>query len=135
MGGSGGNNLPPTVNGGACEPEDSGGNNGIPANLKGVPYPQIMDLKTGESIVFPEDAPSASVPQEDRVSWGRNERGEFIKQWYDNGYSTPDGGWGNYEIHHILPREYGGTNDFDNLTPIRPGLHSEFTNWWRNWGC
>lgn len=32
---------------------------------------------------------------------------------------TKRGGWAEYDIHHIKPREYGGTNDFWNLVPVQ----------------
>jgi filamentous hemagglutinin len=63
------------------------------------------------------------IPVADRVPWGPQERGAFIKQWYDQGYSTPPSGWSEYNIHHILPREYGGTNDFSNRTPVLKSVH------------
>jgi HNH endonuclease len=75
------------------------------------------------------------VPVSDRVPWGPQERGAFIKQWYDQGYSTPQGGWSEYDIHHIIPREYGGTNDFGNLTPVLRTVHqTEFNPWWMGYG-
>ena len=58
------------------------------------------------------------VPPAERIPWGGNERAAYIKEWYDRGYPTPEGGWANYDIHHVHPREYGGTNDFDNLVPV-----------------
>lgn len=51
------------------------------------------------------------------------------------GYSTPEGGWLQYDIHHIIPREYGGTNDFNNLVPVlRRVRQQEFNPWWMNYG-
>lgn len=60
-----------------------------------------------------------------RVSWDGKELGAFIKQWYDRGFSTPAGGWSGYDIHHIRPRECGGTNDFDDLVPIPRDVHQQ----------
>lgn len=38
---------------------------------------------------------------------------------------------GQYDIHHIKPREYGGTNDFWNLTPVQRRTHQqEFNKFW-----
>ena len=59
-------------------------------------------------------APGSGLPRVevgDRAPWGAQERGAFIKEWYDRGYSTPEGGWAKYDIHPVTPREYGGTND------------------------
>jgi filamentous hemagglutinin len=58
------------------------------------------------------------------------DRGAFIKQWYDRGYSTSEGGWSGYDIQHIRPREYGDTNDFDKLVPIPPDVHQQQFNSW-----
>ena len=102
-------------------------------NHLGELYPSITDVKTGNPIPFPDNAPTQPVPQANRVSWGNIERGAFIKEWLDRNYPTPPGGWGNYDIHHILPREFGGTNDFSNLTPVVRGTHPQFTNWWNNY--
>jgi len=74
------------------------------------------------------------VPVAERVAWGSKERGAFIKQWYDEGLETPAGGWADYDIHHIVPREYGGTNSFDNLVPVLRTTHQQEVNaWWRNY--
>lgn len=63
------------------------------------------------------------VPKDQHVEWNNITRGEYIKEWYDRGYQTPAGGWGKYDIHHILPREYGGTNIFENLVPVERTIH------------
>jgi hypothetical protein len=34
-----------------------------------------------------------------------------------------EGGWDMYDMHHILPRKYGGTNDFWNLVPALRSIH------------
>lgn len=83
-------------------------------NKAGRTYPSVIDPCTGGAISHPGSGLS-KVPVGDRVSWGAKERGGYIKQWYDRGHTTPEGGWGGYDIHHIQPREYGGSNDFDNL--------------------
>jgi RHS repeat-associated protein len=99
-------------------------------NSAGRAYPRVPDPRTGEPIPTPT-LPVARVPVEDRALWGARERGAFIKEWYEQGYSTPEGGWANYDIHHITPREYGGTNDFNNLVPVLRGTHQqEFNAWW-----
>jgi len=94
----------------------------------------VTDLLTGDPIPAPPSG-LTKVPVADRVPWGPQERGAFIKQWYDEGYQTPEGGWGEYDIHHIIPRECGGTNDFGNLTPVlRTVYQTEFNPWWMGYG-
>ncbi|HEU5383541.1 MAG TPA: HNH endonuclease signature motif containing protein [Ktedonobacteraceae bacterium] len=90
----------------------------------------MIDPRTGEEVPFP-DGDLQPVPKANRVQWNKITRGQYIKQWYDAGYSTPAGGWEPYDIHHILPREYGGTNDFWNLVPLPRDLHQlVVTPWW-----
>ncbi|WP_228461350.1 HNH endonuclease signature motif containing protein [Gordonia spumicola] len=43
----------------------------------------------------------------------------------------PFEGW---EIHHIIPREFGGTNEFNNLVPLPKEIHYLFTDWFRYFG-
>jgi filamentous hemagglutinin len=101
-------------------------------NKAGKFYPDIPDLRTGKSITFPTGN-LQRVPKADRVPWGAQERGAFIKEWYDRGYKTPRGGWAEYDVHHIQPREFGGSNDFWNLTPIQRKTHQqEFNSFWRD---
>ncbi|WP_139151823.1 RHS repeat-associated core domain-containing protein [Shewanella colwelliana] len=101
-------------------------------NKTGRFYPNIPDLRTGKSIIFPTGH-LQKVAKSQRVSWGAQERGAFIKQSYDRGYKTPRGGWAEYDIHHIRPREFGGSNDFWNLAPIQRRTHQqEFNSFWRD---
>ena len=120
-----------------------------PVNNKGDEYPRIKDIKTGEDLEFPE-GPLQRVPKEDRIPWYRNKREadlyrtgsdeilcryDFIKEWERRGYATPEGGWDLYEIHHILPREFGGSNSFENLTPVLKTIHQKIvTPWWNSYG-
>ncbi|MFJ9863701.1 putative T7SS-secreted protein [Streptomyces sp. NPDC101165] len=102
-------------------------------NSKGVPYPQITDPRTGWPVPYPGDGFSV-VDKADRVVWDGNARAAYIKEWYDRGYGDLSQPWKEYDIHHILPREYGGTNDFSNLVPLlRQAEHQPFTSWWRNY--
>lgn len=100
-------------------------------NSQGEAYPKVVDPRTGELI----PAPPAGLkwkPPSQRADWGPQGRYAYIKQWYDQGYPTPEGGWAQYDIHHIIPREYGGTNDFNNLVPVLRTVHQqEFNQWWR----
>jgi hypothetical protein len=100
------------------------------ANSHGDPYPTIIDPRTGKPVQAPPNNLQI-VPESQRVEWGSKQRGEFIKEWIDKGYKAPEGGWGNYDIHHIIPREYGGTNSFGNLVPVPREFHQRTINsWW-----
>lgn len=99
-------------------------------NKSGIFYPDVPDLRTGRSIPFPTGNLQI-VPKANRVIWDNNARATFIKEWHDKGYPRPRGGWEEYDIHHIKPREYGGTNDFWNLTPVQRRTHQqEFNKFW-----
>jgi len=93
-------------------------------------YPKVIDPRTGRPIPFPTGH-LKPVPVQQRASWGNAERGAFIREWHRRGYDTPRGGWDNYDIHHIHPRELGGGNDFWNLVPVERGTHQAgFNTFW-----
>ena len=105
----------------------------VTVNTTGQNYPSIIDPRTGKPIPAP-DAGLVTIPKGQRVEWGRYERGAYIKEWYERGYPAPTGGWEEYDIHHIIPREYGGTNDFWNLVPVlRPDHQTQFNPWWKGY--
>jgi hypothetical protein len=107
---------------------------GLPAvvlNRRGVPYPTIIDPRTGQAVSFPSTI--VRTPAASRVAWGPAERQAFIAEWRRRGFADPPGGWGNYDIHHITPREWGGTNAFENLVPVERTVHQQtVTPWWNN---
>ena len=40
-----------------------------------------------------------------------------------------------YEIHHIKPREFGGSADFENMVPLLKDVHRKIvTPWWNAYG-
>jgi filamentous hemagglutinin len=60
------------------------------------------------------------------------ERGQCIAEWHRRGYDTPRGGCEHYDLHHVLPREYGGTHDFWNLVPVERITHrTQFDTFWQ----
>ena len=98
-------------------------------NRHGQSYPRMVDPRTGEFVSFPENL--QSTERADRVPWNSDLRGAYIKEWLDRGYPKPPHGWEPYDIHHILPREWSGTNDFENLVPLRRELHQLIVSpWW-----
>ena len=108
--------------------EDEGASH--PTNKNGQSYPELKDPRTGENIKFPE-GDLQRVPKDQRVDWDSYDRYNYIKEWYDRGYDTPTGGWENYDIHHIQPREFGGDNSFWNLVPVERSLHQQqFNPFW-----
>jgi hypothetical protein len=90
-------------------------------------YPRVLDPRTGRPIPFPSGI-AGTVPKSMRVPWGKAERAAYIGEWYSRGFPSPRGGWANYDIHHILPVEFGGSNDFSNLVPVLRGTHQKLFN-------
>ena len=47
----------------------------------------------------------------------------------------PEGGWNLYESHHITPREFGGSAEFENMVPLLKDVHRKVvTPWWNGYG-
>lgn len=101
-------------------------------NSAGKSYPNIVSMRTRKEIPFPEGK-LQRIPIEQRVEWDKGKRADYISEWYKRGYQTPEGGWSEYDIHHIKPREFGGDNSFENLIPIKRDVHIEFNEFWRNY--
>jgi hypothetical protein len=98
-------------------------------NSSGKRYPRIIDPRTGRPIPFPRGRLRVA-PESQRVPWTSKERLAYQRK-YESRYGVPRGGWDKYHIHHIKPKKYGGTNEFDNLVPVPKGPHQEeFTAWW-----
>lgn len=95
-------------------------------------YPKVIDARTGRAIPFPSGI-SKRVDKSLRVpALTRQERRAFITEWHDRGYPRPAGGWDKYDLHHIQPREFGGTHDFWNLLPVERKTHQTLFNaFWR----
>ena len=118
-----------------AHPGDDGCGCGRPVNSRGDPYPSIIDPRTGQEMPFPEGELHRLEAGQEPVEWNNITRGAYIKEWIDRGYPEPSEGWKPYDIHHLLPREFGGTNDFWNLVPILRTVHNGpapegVTAWW-----
>ena len=139
-----------------CKEETSVGESGAGesgsssvVNSKGVAYPEVKDIRTEQNMVFPEGVGSR-VPKDSRVGWYRNQseanlyrvndtdilcKKDYIDEWYRRGYQAPEGGWNLYEIHHITPREFGGSAEFENMVPLLKDVHRKVvTPWWNGYG-
>jgi len=62
------------------------------SNSKGVLYPQVNDLRTGEPIPFPTGELNSIPLESDRVPWTDVERDAFKTEWEARGYPEPLGG-------------------------------------------
>lgn len=100
-------------------------------NKKLSEYPDIVDEHSG--IVMKEPATTTWSYGYVAPPLTSDERGKYIK-WYIDTYGNPGYDWSQYDIHHIRPREYGGTNDYYNLMPIDRWTHQNVVNpWWTNY--
>ena len=104
------------------------------------PYPcygDVYDDPFSDKVMFmPDYTKMQKVPNP--VEWTNKDRAEFIAEYVtrygDPKQKDPDFDWSDYDIHHIIPREYGGTNDFDNLIPLPRPFHQKNVNsWWNNY--
>ncbi len=104
----------------------------ILANKKAIMYPKIYNSHSKRYMSTPISTTMKKVPQEKRVAWGKTQRKNFIKE-YEKKYGKPKFSWDGKttEIHHTIPREYGGTNSFQNLFPLPYKTHrSVVSPWW-----
>ena len=98
-------------------------------NKRGELYPE-QEVEGYGKVPFPEGEISVTDPNLLRAQYTDSLRQRFRQWWYNKygWFPTP----GEYQIHHIKPLSRGGTNDFENLVPLRIGAeHQQFTNWWR----
>ncbi len=93
-------------------------------------YPKVIDARTGRHIGFPSGI-TGKVDKSLQVPWAKHHRAGFIAEWKARGYAEPVGGWDKYDIHHIQPREFGGTNDFWDLVPVERETHQDLFNEFR----
>ena len=96
-------------------------------NKSGRVYPKYTDPRSG--ITVPEPSVSWAKTSPPLVSWSATNRNSYL-QWYERTYCRGIAqNWSGYEVHHIRPRAYGGTNVNSNLIPLPTNIHSLFTGW------
>lgn len=98
-------------------------------NKKGVPYPVFKDSKSNK--VMSEPSSTRWTKKYYPEAWTTSKRTAYIK-WYESNYGKLS--WTDYEIHHIRPRVYYGSNDYSNLIPLKKGDHRSIVSpWWTNY--
>ena len=98
-------------------------------NKKAKLYPKYICPVSGKLCVAPYYANHLKTTP---IDWnGRKTYINWFNKTYNNGKDPWD--WGDYEIHHIRPRNFGGNNDNANLIPLPKATHLTFTSWWRNY--
>lgn len=104
-------------------------------NKRATEYPYYVDQWSGKVMTEPARADWTTVPLDERVIWNNTTRGNYISQ-YSVLYPNNGWNWDGYftHIHHIKPRAYGGTNDFNNLIPLPASYHNTVvTPWWNSY--
>lgn len=103
-------------------------------NKKASKYPSYTCSLSNQLCVKPYYSNFAVTPVAERVSWEKPDRDRYIKYFnetYNNGKAPWD--WEQYQVHHIRPRKFGGTNIYSNLIPIPKDIHYKFNGWWNNY--
>ncbi|MFE6795328.1 HNH endonuclease signature motif containing protein [Paenibacillus chitinolyticus] len=100
-------------------------------NNVGAPYPVYTDSHSSHKMSEPPSSNMSVVPEANRVKWDNYDRGNYISG-YISQYGNPSFDWADYDIHHIIPRKYGGTNVFWNLIPLPRWYHQSVLNTWWN---
>lgn len=103
------------------------------ANKKASIYPTIFNEHNGQYMPVPTKANMAVVPNANVVPWNNTLRGKYISAYIDK-YGDPKWNWADADIHHVVPREYGGGNSFNNLYPLPRTMHQQIvTPWWASY--
>ncbi|MHA7768528.1 hypothetical protein [Bacillus atrophaeus] len=100
-------------------------------NKKGMFFPVYTDKQSGLNLLAPSHVFWKKIPSEKRAKWRNKERTAY-RNWYDKKYGKKT--WVKFEIHHQLPREYGGGNMTGNLIPLDKSFHrTEVNPWWASY--
>ncbi|MGG3509699.1 HNH endonuclease [Paenibacillus lautus] len=94
-------------------------------NKKGVLYPPYTDPASGKVMTEPARADWARTTS---IPWTSSDREKF-KTWYNQTYPN-NYDWSKNEVHHIRPRNLGGTNVNSNLMPIPTTFHRGTVSPW-----
>lgn len=98
-------------------------------NKVAMVYPYHSDPYSGKFMTQPERTDWAQTTP---ISWTTTDRDNY-KKWYNQTYPNHSWNWNETQIHHIRPRNYGGTNSYDNLIPIPTQHHYLVSSWWSNY--
>lgn len=100
-------------------------------NKKAVEYPKHTDSLSGKVMTVPKtNWTKVANPLPALTKSQRDAYKAWYEQTYNNGKVLD---WSNVQVHHIRPRAYGGTHNYDNLIPLKTSFHTTVTNWWANY--
>ncbi|OUQ85103.1 HNH endonuclease [Brevibacillus brevis] len=108
----------------------------ILTNNKGEIYPDYVDPQSNIKLIKPD---ADMVPQKRERDSGY--RKDFERRYVGYFGQPQYFAWDDVEIHHMIPLEYYGENDFDNLIPLLKKdrrndyilPHREVTEWWESY--
>ncbi|MBE3567158.1 MAG: SMI1/KNR4 family protein [Thermogemmatispora sp.] len=97
-------------------------------------WPVVVDPRTGERVEAPELGERRRLAAWEREPWGYAERRRYVRRWREQGREELPGGWKRYDLVQVVPREYGGSNEEENLVPVDREVHGWLmVPWWREW--
>lgn len=96
-------------------------------NSKAIRYPFACEIYSGRVLMMPPT--NLNVDQTVRDSQFRNKYIIF----FEGKYPSAKLDWTKYQIHHIRPLKYGGTNSLSNGMAIPNSQHLLLTTWWLNY--
>lgn len=108
----------------------------ILTNNRGEIYPDYIDPQSNIELIKPD----ADLVKNTRPRSGDYQR--KFRDHYELHFGPPQYfNWGEVEIHHMIPLQYYGTNDVDNLIPLLKKdytnsyilYHREVEDWWLNY--
>jgi hypothetical protein len=93
---------------------------------------KFWDVSSLQTAPLPTGVIGEPQPPGPRAQWGKPQREAYIAEWGQRGYPEPAQGWRAYDLALNRPREFGGTNVFDNVVPIIRRQHwAELNSWWK----
>ena len=105
---------------------------GVIFNKNGSIYPNLKDKWGNVHMTMPSSALWTPVSNP-LPALTTSERNAYIS-WYEATYNKGKAlNWTNVQIHHIKPRQYGGTHIYSNLMPLDTSTHTTVNTWWQNY--
>lgn len=99
-------------------------------NKKGVKYPDFKEVYSNRKMAVPPT--NYAVNPQHRPSNIREKYIAYFRKQYSLTNKLPNN-FDNYQVHHVRPLQYGGSNDFSNLMLLPTTFHTSMTTWWKSY--
>ncbi len=96
-------------------------------NKKCEAYPIAFEPYSKKKVKVPST--TWKIDQNERDVQFRKKYISSFKKKYPNAKIN----WKEYEIHHMRPLKYGGTNALSNGIALKKNVHAKFNAWWSNY--